>query len=101
MQDYKYPIPQYVESGSLLGGSRIQLLIFCPFFIVGIILFFVLNGGYRFFWAAIVIGLGHILAFQKLDRETFAELIFNHCIYLFKPKTLYWEKIDESKKHSG
>ncbi|BFH18349.1 hypothetical protein J6TS7_32450 [Paenibacillus dendritiformis] len=95
MQDYKYPIPQYVESTTLLGGSIIQLLIFAPFLAVGIILFLLLDGGYRFFWPALTIGMGYILAFQKLDRETFAELILSHLAYLIKPKTLYWERMDE------
>ncbi|WP_268627014.1 hypothetical protein [Paenibacillus alvei] len=97
MKDYEYPIPQYVESGTLLfKGSRQQVIVWLPFVVIAVILFFVLEGKMlRFCSAVLVAGFGHILAFQKVDRETFWELIVNDIRYRTKPKTLYWERAEE------
>lgn len=92
----KYTIPRHVEERTVLfNGSFQQFLIWLPFLIVGIWLFFLLSGMCKVMVPSTLIGLGYVLSTMKMDRETYWELIVLQLKYGTQRKTLYWERGSE------
>lgn len=91
--NYKYKIPRYVDKGmSFYNGDWKGLVFFLPCLILSIILFLASHQlMFKIFIPTVLIGASLVLTTQKINRETYIEILSNKIRHQLQVKKLVWE----------